>query len=171
MKIVRVNIPEYDTSTELNLKSISKQIDAALIKNFDGKKVILRAVSSQAHDKSQAELVEVIKKLGFDRYDPIRKGDRYDNVHDKKIDLFGQTKVIESGKDLSIFILKGFHIYGQKFHNKPSNKMDIWMVYDRSKLKYVTHFYEKYMVMKRDGYIFKDQINKPDALLGILVIQ
>lgn len=171
MKIVRVNIPEYDTSTELNLKSISKQIDMALIKNFGGKKVILRAVSSEAHDKSQSELVEVIKNTGSDRYDPIRKGDRYDNVHDKQIDLFGQTKIIQRDKNLSIFILKGFHVYGQKFHNKPSNKMDIWMVYDRTKLKYVTHFYEKYMVMKRDGYIFKDQNNKAGALLGIIVIK
>ncbi|MCB9823096.1 hypothetical protein H6800_02370 [Candidatus Nomurabacteria bacterium] len=170
MKIVKVSIPEYDTSKELNLKGISKKIDHALVKNFDGKKVILRAVSSEAHDKSQAELVEVIKNTGSDRYDPIKKGDRYDNVHDKQIDLFGQTKIIQSGKNLSIFILKGFHVYGQKYHKKPSNKMDIWMVYDRSKLKYVTHYYEKYMVMKRDGYIFRDQNNKAGALLGILVI-
>lgn len=171
MKIVQASIPEYNTSLELNLKEISKQIDTALVKNFGGKKAILRAVSSQAHDKTQAELVEVIKKLGFDRYDPIRKGDRYDNVHDKQIDLFGQTKIIQPDKNLSIFILKGFHVYGQKFHKKPSDKMDIWMVYDRTKLKYVTHFYEKYMVMKRDGYVFKDQTNKPDALLGIIVIK
>lgn len=170
MKIVKVKIAEYDTSKELNLKEISKKIDRALVKNFDGQKVILRAVSSEAHDKSQSELVDVIKKLGTDRYDPVKKGDRYDNVQDKQIDLFGQTKEIKPGKNLSIFLLKGFHIYGQKFHKKPSNKMDIWMVYDRSKLKYVTHFYEKYMVMKRDGYIFKNPNNKAGALLGILVI-
>ena len=170
MKIVQVSIPEYDTSEELDLKSISKCIDRVLVDNFKDKKVILRAVSSEAHKMSQTELVEIIKKIGFDRYDPVRKGDRYDNVHDKQIDLFGQTKIIQAGKDLSIFILKGFHIYGQKFHKKPSNKMDIWMVYDRTKLKYVTHFYEKYMVMKRDGYVFKDPNNKPNALLGIIVI-
>lgn len=171
MKIVKISIPEYDTSKELDLRTISKRIDKALVDNFSGSKVILRAVSSQAHDMSQVELIEAIKKLGFDRYDPIRKGDRYDNIEGKQIDVFGRICSIKEGNLMSKSLVDGFHVYGAKFHGKPSGKMDIWLLYDRTKMTAVSFHPTGYKDLKRDGYIFKDQNNKPDALLGIIVIQ
>ncbi len=171
MKIVKVKIAEYDTSKELNLKEISKKIDQALVKNFDGQKVILRAVSSEAHDMSQAELVEVIKKTGSDRYDPVKKGDRYDNIEGRQIDVFGRICTIKYGNLMSKSLVDGFHVYGAKYHGRPSAKMDIWLIYDRSKMTALSFHLIGYKDLKRDGYVFKDQDNKTDALLGIVVIQ
>lgn len=170
MKIVKVKIAEYDTSKELDLKLISKYIDKVLLDNFGGKKVILRAVSSEAHDMSQAELIETIKKLGFDRYNPVIKGDRYDNIEGKQIDVFGRICTIKSGNLMSKSLVDGFHVYGAKYHGRPSAKMDIWLVYARSKMTAVSFHPIGYKDLKRDGYIFKDQNNKAGALLGIIVI-
>lgn len=168
--IIELSCPAYKIGDDLDLNEVSKVIDGVLVDNFSSKKVVLRAISSSDHQRSKEELARLIEQTGSDRYDPTRAGDRYKNIENKQIDLFGQTKVISKESSLSLSLLKGFHIYGAEFHGRPSPKMDVWLVYDRSKLKYVSHYYEKAGAMKRDGYIFKDQDNKPQSLLGVIVI-
>ncbi len=164
---VRVAIPEYDLNN-LDVHAVARKIDQALVDNFNGQKIVLRAVSPSAHDRSKAQLVADILKNGTDRYDPDRVGDRYENIDKKHIDFFGRVCVVKPGKYLSLFILKGFHVWVPKDHKH--NKMDIWLVYDRSKLKSVMHMYEKYKVLKRDGYVFKEPAKKAEALLGVIEI-
>ncbi|MBI2136108.1 hypothetical protein HYU06_03485 [Candidatus Woesearchaeota archaeon] len=54
-----------------------------------GKKVAIRCLGSQEHKgKSVNALIKIIMGLGHDRYDFSKKGDRYENVENKKIDFF-----------------------------------------------------------------------------------
>lgn len=173
MKYVNVDIPAYAVDEGLSWKKIAivgREIDRALVDNFAGKKVVLRAISSLDHTLGRDELIEKIKSGGTDRHDSTIAGDRYENIEGKRIDLFGRTVTISSGKKLSRFLLAGFHVWVPKTGYK-QRKMDIWLVYDRSKLKSVLHSYEKYHINKRDGYVFIDPGKKAEALLGMLVIK
>jgi len=85
--VIRVNLPNYlvhPASAEIPdaiLKSAGEEIAAELERNFAGKRVLLRLLSSSEHPgKTPKELIAVIRSLGHDRYDPSRKGDRYDNL-------------------------------------------------------------------------------------------
>lgn len=171
MKLIHVSIPEYQKGPDLNLNSIAKQIDKSLTNNFNNQKIVLRAISSANHVITKEKLIEIIKNSGTDRYDPALSGDRYENIGNKSIDFFGRTLEVKPNKKMSIFVLKGFHIYGAQFHKRESEKMDIWLVYDRTKLKSVLHYYERNKGGKRDGYIFKNQADKLLALLGVIVIE
>lgn len=162
-----IEVPEYQLDN-VDVHAVARKIDQALVDNFNGQKIVLRAVSSSAHERSKTQLIADILKNGTDRYDPNRAGDRYENVDKKHIDFFGRVCVVRPGKYLSLFILKGFHIWVPKDHKH--SKMDIWLVYDRNKLKSVMHMYEKYMIRKRDGYVFKDPEDKAGALLGVIEI-
>lgn len=168
--VFRVSCPDYLLGDKLDLKKVGRCIDEVLIRNFPNQRIVLRTLSSSDHSVRKARLLEIIEQTGTDRYDPKRKGDRYENAESKQIDLFGRTCTVSPGKPLSKALLQGFHIYGAKFHGRPSPKMDIWLVYDRDKLKSVLHYYERYQVYKRDGYVFKDPRHKNQALLGILDI-
>ncbi|MBP7807212.1 hypothetical protein KA047_01815 [Candidatus Saccharibacteria bacterium] len=164
---VRVAIPEYELNN-LDVHAVARKIDQALVDNFNGQKIVLRAVSSSAHERSKEQLITDILQNGTDRYDPNRAGDRYENVDKKHIDFFGRVCTVKPGKYLSLFILKGFHVWVPKNHKH--NKMDIWLVYDRSQLKSVMHMYPQHMILKRDGYVFKDSSHKEQALLGIIEV-
>lgn len=164
---ITIKVPEYQLNN-VDVHAVARKIDLALVDNFNGQKIVLRAVSSSAHERSKTQLIADILKNGSDHYDPHRVGDRYENVDKKHIDFFGRVCTVKPGKYLSLFILKGFHIWVPKDHKH--NKMDIWLVYERSKLKSVLHMYEKYKVLKRDGYVFKDPGAKQDALLGVIEI-
>jgi len=169
--IIKIDCPEYILDKHLDLKKVGQCIDRALVDHFDGKKVVLRTLSSHEHKMSFAELIQKIEQLGYDRYDPERIGDRYSTIDGKHIDFFGRPCVVSSNKTLSLPLLEGFHIYGARFHGRPFAQRNIWLVYDRLALKSVMHMDENGGRVKRDGYVFKNPENKPKALLGILVIE
>ena len=85
-EILEVSVPEYLVSTEPDHKAIGKVVDVEIKKHFLGQTVIVRGVSSTEHlGKTPDELVETIMQFGTDRYDPVRTGDRYDNIKNKQI--------------------------------------------------------------------------------------
>ena len=171
MKIIHIDIPEYNNNPNIDLKKIASKIDNALTNNFLDKKILLRTVSSSSHDINTAELINLIVKTGTDRYDPTIKGDRYDNKEKKRIDLFGRICTVKPGTLMSRSLLEGFHIYGAEFHKKPSARMDIWIIYDRQKLKSVRFTPKGSNQIKGDGYVFKEHTNMPQTLLGLIVIK
>ena len=172
MKVFTVNVPNYRIDTQPDYKAVGSIVDAELKKHFLGQMVGLRALGSQEHPgKTIDDLVEIIKHAGTDRYDPKRNGDRYDNVEGKHIDFFLlRRKITEKSKIFWQFVWS--------FYESPlkvrgySVRADILIVYDLSKLKVVrtTHTHEGWPVTKRDGYIFRDIVNKTDAVLGIIKI-
>jgi uncharacterized ferredoxin-like protein len=168
--IIDVNCPNYTLDDNLDLGAVAARIDNALFENFEGKDVVLRAISSAAHTMPKEKLVSLIEKTGYDRYDPEREGDRYENINNKHIDFFGLACKAQRGNELALLLLEGFHIYGSRYHGRSSPKMDIWLVYDKSQLKEVVHQYEGRSDKKRDGFVFRDANAKPETLLGILNI-
>lgn len=165
-----VNIPDYQVSTEPDHKVIGKIVDDELRKYFMGQTVVVRGVSSSDHpSKSIDELVEIIQRDGTDRYDPNRKGDRYENIQGKHIDLFAFRRKVTPHMQLFKDISWGFYHGSTEIHGRPT-RIDILTIYDATKLKAVLHQYEGRSDKKRDGFVFRDPQHKPQALTGILCI-
>ena len=167
-----IHLPEYQVTTQPDYKAIGAFVDDELKKHFMGQMVGLRALGSQEHQgKSIDELVEIIKHDGTDRYDPERGGDRYDNIENKQIDLFLLRRKISDKSRIFWQLAWSFYESPLKLRGQPV-RVDILVIYDLAKLKVArtTHTHEGYPVVKRDGFVFKDPSNKPEALLGIIKI-
>jgi hypothetical protein len=172
MIITSVNLSEYQVATKPDYQAVGAIVDAELKKHFMGQMVGLRALGSREHlGKTIDELVEIIKRDGTDRYDPVRNGDRYDNLENKHIDLFLLRRKITEKSRIFWQLAWSFYEAPLRLRGKPV-RVDILVVYDLSKLKAVrtSHTHEGYPVTKRDGYIFHDPAHKADAVLGIIKI-
>jgi hypothetical protein len=137
------------------------------MKNFKGMDVIIRGVQSEKHELPKEDLIKVILEKGTDRY--AVSSDNEIKVNDKPIDLFGYACRIE-GDNICLPVLEGFHKWKPMSLESPQRKADIWLVYDANKLENVEYNHSYYNVKAKDGYSFKDQNNKLDALLAVIVI-
>ncbi len=168
--VIAVQLPQYQVDTEPDHTAIGKIVDAEIKKAFIGQVVVVRGIGSQEHSgKSIDELIDAIKRGGIDRYDPTRKGDRYENVENKHIDLFGFRRKVTPRLQLFKDVSWGFYHGAIAIHGKPT-RIDMLIIYDASKLKAVVHQYEGRTDAKRDGFVFKDSVHKPEALLGIIKV-
>ena len=166
-----IKIPKVYWENKPNFEKISKKIDNCLEKHFLGKKVAIRVLSSEEHKgRSINDIIKIIKRLGHDRYDPRRKGDRYENLDNHHIDFFAlDFKINKKGPYFKDF-LEPFYFWPIHDRGKPI-RIDIAIIYDRSKLKRVEHRYKgREKELKKDGFIFKDKNNKPEAILGVIKI-
>jgi hypothetical protein len=156
--------------------SIATKIISLLREHYSGKKIGLRLLSSDEHpNKSADDLVEIIKKLGHDRYDAERAGDRYKNIKNKKIEIFalkievGKEKK-DNGEEQIQYALESFYTYPIKERGKPT-RIDICIVYDLDWIEPVAHQYDgREGEVKTDGYVFKHSDRKQEAVLGIIKI-
>ena len=166
-----IKIPQVYWDNKPDFEKIGSKIDSCLKKHFLDKKVAIRVLGSEEHNgKSIAEVIKIIKKLGHDRYDPKRKGDRYENLDKKHIDFFALDFKVEKNKSYFKDFLEPFYFWPIADRNKPI-RIDIAIVYDLSKLKIVEHRYKgREKEMKKDGFVFKDTDKKPKAILGIIKI-
>lgn len=165
MKTIHISCSEYQFEN-LDLDNVSKCIDNALIENFADKNIVLRGIQSKQHSLPKDQLINQILKTGSDRNDSDSINEV--KVNDRHIDTFGLACVVKS--PITLPILEGFHKFKPKSLERPQLQLDIWMIYDAKKLTNVEYFHGHYKVMASDGYVFKDPANKPDSLLGILVI-
>jgi hypothetical protein len=148
---------------------IAERIIGSLRKHFSGRRIALRMIGSMEHQgKSADDLIAIIKQLGHDRYDPHRKGDRYENIGNKKIDLFAlELTVGKEDEEIDIkYALESFYYYPIADRNSPV-RVDIAIVYDLEQLEVVEHQYEGRADIKRDGYVFKHE-DRPGAVLAML---
>lgn len=167
--VFTVNLPEYKVDTEPNHKVIGKIVDDCLREHFLGQTVVVRGLSSDEHQKSVDELIEIIKRSGTDRYDPERVGDRYENIKDKHIDLFAFRRKITKRTQLFKDLSWGFYHGAIAIHGKPV-RLDILTIYDASQLKAVVHQYEGRTDTKRDGFVFRNPSDKVGALKAVIKI-
>ncbi len=166
-----IKIPKVYWENQPDFEKIGSKIDQSLMKHFQGKNVAIRALSSAEHKgKSSSDMIKIIKELGHDRYDLNRKGDRYENIENRHIDFFALDFKIEKDKSYFKYLLEPFYFWPIADRGNPI-RIDIAIVYDLSKLSAVEHRYEgRENEIKKDGFVFKDPDNKPDAILGILKI-
>ncbi|MBP7837583.1 hypothetical protein KA021_02700 [Candidatus Saccharibacteria bacterium] len=169
--VYTINLPEYRVDSEPNHQALGKVVDRFLQNKFQGETIVVRGISSRQHPgKTPKELIDIIQQLGTDRYDPFRVGDRYNNVHDKRIDIFAFRRKVTPKMQLFKNMSWGFYHGAKTIHGSPI-RIDIMMIYDAKFLKSVAHRYEGRDDIKRDGFIFKDPEHKREALLGILYLE
>lgn len=170
MKLIEVNIPDYTIDKQPDIEGIGKTLDERLKANFMGQSVLIRGIASSEHpQKTQDELIEIIKATGSDRYDPNRIGDRYENIEGKHIDLFAFSAKVTSTTQVMHHMIYGFYHSAIGIHGRPM-KIDIITVYDADKMNQILHQYEGRDDIKDDGFAFKDPGDKQSALLGIIKI-
>jgi hypothetical protein len=168
--VYRIKIPGYISGEKPDWVTIGAMVDRIIKKHFMGRKVAIRCLGSQEHPgKSADDMVKIIKKLGHDRYDPERKGDRYENVQNKNIDIFAIDFTVCPKSVIVENFIEPFWTWPPKLGRDPV-RLDIVILYDRTKLRRVLHRYEGRTDIKKDGFIFKDQENRKDALMGIIKI-
>jgi hypothetical protein len=164
LRVYFENKPDFD--------NIAFQLDRLLKTHFSDKQLAIRALGSQEHaDKSVDQLIQIIKKTGHDRYDPARKGDRYENLENLHIDFFAMDFLVGENKSYFEYLFEPFYFWPIAQRGIPI-KIDIAIVYALSKLEVVPHRYHgREKELKKDGYVFKNPGNKPGAILGILKIE
>lgn len=166
-KYIEVRCPEYVFTGSLSLEAVSNCIDVALRDKFENRKVVLRGIQSDRHSLPKQKLIKHILDTGTDRYD-------FENINEVKVsekplDLFGLACVVEK-KAICLPILEGFHKWKPKSLERPQCRVDIWMVYDATKLINVEYTHTLYGVKAKDGYLFVNPKNKQDTLLGVIVV-
>jgi hypothetical protein len=150
----------------LDLNKVSKCIDDVLIEKFANQKVVIRGIQSEKHELPKDQLVQQIINIGSDRY--AQESKNKVKVNDRPIDLFGYACVAKSPMTLSV--LEGFHKWKPMCLERPQRRVDIWMAYDADQLENIEYNHGYYGVKAKDGYLFKNQNEKQNALLGVLVI-
>ena len=168
--IYNVKVPKYNIKSKPDWIFIGAKIDKIIKRYFLGKKVAIRCLSSNEHNgKPIDDLIKIIKKLGTDRYNPKRKGERYENIENKKIDFFALDFKIKKDSVIMENFIEPFYTWPIKFGEKPI-RINIAIIYDLSKLKRVLHKYKGRNDIKKDGFVFKNPENKREALKGIIKI-
>lgn len=169
--VYQITLPEYDVKTKPNHVNIGKKIDKIIKKYFINKKVAIRCLSSQEHKKKSIEdIIRIIKKLGTDRYNPKRGGDRYENIGKKDIDFFALDFNIKPNSKIMEKFIEPFYLYPPKIRKAKPIRLDVVIIYDLSKIKRVFHRYKGRTDIKKDGFVFKNPENKKGAILGIIKI-
>ncbi|MBI4440942.1 hypothetical protein HY639_02130, partial [Candidatus Woesearchaeota archaeon] len=115
-----IKIPMVYWDNKPDFEKIGAKIDNCLKSHFLGKEVAIRVLGSEEHKgKSIDDLIKIIKKVGHDRYDPKRKGDRYENLDKKHIDIFALDFKIRKNGEYFKHILEPFYFWPIADRNKP----------------------------------------------------
>ncbi len=165
-KIIKTDCPEYNFDREPDLKKIGKKIDKVLTDNFNSKDIILRCVQSGKHESKQA-LIDHIIRSGSDYYEA--ESHKATNMADRKIDLYGYACTVGKS-NIGYHMLEGFHIFKPKCLEKPQYPVDIWMIYNPEQLENVEYLHQRYNVIARDGYLFKNKDDKRKVLIGLIIV-
>lgn len=82
--IYELPLPEYTVSSKPDYKAVGDKFDGKIQAILSDRPIIMRSITVADHPgKSLDELVQIILKLGHDRYDPQRKGVHYpDDIQD-----------------------------------------------------------------------------------------
>jgi len=165
--ILEIDLPGYDVKEKPDWESLGEKIDVAIRKNFSGR-IAVRCLGVKDHPgKTVDEMIELIRQLGTDRYDPKRVGNGYENVENRKIDIFALDYDIKEDTKIMDNMIKSFYVYPIEDGQDPV-RIDIVLIYDCSKLKNVPHTYKGREDVKIDGFIFTG--DPKDALLGIIKV-
>lgn len=174
-------LPQYDPDDSTNYAGIGKEMDALLIDNFEGKRVLLRCIDVRDHEKDREELIDTILKLGTDLYDE----DRQSRGYDKDIDVcayelkkpveeyssyFHNDLMFNNTNTVNQSILDSFFVYEGDIDGATNKRIDLVLVYDAEQLTNIPGYKDTRGVegSRKDAFIFKDKDRKAEALLGIL---
>jgi hypothetical protein len=172
MEIYEISLPEYQVDHEPDHERIGAKVDELIKSRFMGQDILIRCLSSCEHPgKSRDEIVDIISEKGHDRYDPHRKGDRYENNENRTIDIFALPFSVSAHSQMFSAFTWPFYHWGKERSGEPV-RIDIVIIYDQEKLAPVGYTYagREHEGVKSDGFVFKDQKNRRSAVKAILKI-
>ena len=166
MQILELALPEYTIEHEPDAVAIGAKIDALLCEHFPVREVILRGLSLRDHPGLELDaFIATIAKLGTDRYDGGRTGIGYHVGNGRTIDFFGLPAILTGRKPIAERLIHDF--YHSALEDRGYRvRLELIMVYDRSKLLMVEHLYDG--KRESDGFAFRDPARKPETLLAIV---
>lgn len=182
-KIIEVHVPEYNLATKPDYLKIGKKVDAEIEKNMHDGKYICRAVGKDDHPNlSLSEFVEIILKLGTDRYDPDRKEVCHDEFCMYDHDFQAGSFTIQNGK--IVFASDDYpSMFGDTVKKFYENvlldrgyrvRIDLLLLYNADKLIRAKKIDSKAESVRSHLenclYKFKDPKHKQNALVGIVKI-
>jgi len=131
--VLRLSIPGYTVKRKVDYTSIGKRLDKMVQDNFLGRKILVRCVGSKDHVGINIEqLVDTIRRIGTDRYDPNRKMIFHDFYSRHNPDLFASPFTVTTTTPRCGEIIKEFYekTTGDR---KIGVKADIILIYDPKK--------------------------------------
>lgn len=170
--VCTIDLPEYHVDTEPDHDTVGKKVDVFLNKTFSGQHIAIRCLSSSVHpDKTIDEMIEIIQKLGHDRYDPNREGDRYENNEGKHIDIFAMDFHLPEKETIFGQFTWPFYHWRKEIAGA-AERIDLILIYDPSKLNQVFFTYpgREHEGERSDGWTFKKESDPKDALMAIVKI-
>jgi len=166
--VYNLALPQYKPDIEPNDKELGRLLDDEIKKHFLGQDILVRGVASSEHsDMATDELVGIIRQTGTDRYDIERKGDRYENIGSKHIDLFAFPINYSADTEMMHMLFWGFYHSAKGIHGYPM-RIDIVTIYDATQMEQILHQYEGRDDIKDDGFVFKNPNDKLSALKAII---
>ncbi len=126
---------------------------------------LIRLISSEDHDISRDELVNIIRKTGTDRYDRRRKHIFFDFYGKHDFDFFAGRSSTES---LEEDIKEAVRLFPERTKGDRGNAVhpDIVIIYDSSKCTELDGVYD----YKSGSDCFKFKTNPLDALVEVRVV-
>jgi hypothetical protein len=184
MKILNINLPQYNISTQPNYTQLGNIVDKEIVNTLPNGKYLIRGIGSQDHPNlTYDELIEKITLLGTDKYDKDRKSVVYEDFKEYDYDIQASEIEIKEGKLLIPSHNKYPSIFGEIIYDFYENalqdrgyrvRVDILMIYDITRLhlaKPITTPKEWVKLFEKYLYKFKDGLRKKDALLAIFKIK
>ena len=173
--IYELNLPQYDVSrtlSEEDYRAISSRIDEIIKKQYSGKDVVLRSISSSMKQGSIDDVVAQIQNCGTDYEVEGKKFKVSDDwKKDAKADLFGAKAKVTDESEMLYRAIKAFYeLPKDNDGNSTPQKADIVMIYDASKLEQITYKSKRTGKIKKDAYNFLSPEQKQEALIGIIKI-
>jgi hypothetical protein len=170
--VYELYLPEYQVDKEPDHEAVGKKVDDFMKQHFMGEYTAVRCLGSSEHPgKSVDELIEVIRDIGHDRYDPNREGDRYENNEGREIDFFAFDYHIDQDSEIFRIFTWPFYHWCQERSGYPV-RIDIILLYDSNQLEQIEFSYpgREDEGMRSDGFVFKYPDDKTEALKGIVKI-
>lgn len=183
-RILSISLPEYTIDKKPDYMAIGQKIDKIIEENFNNHQLAIRGIGMADHPEYNLdELVEVICKLGTDKYDSKRKGVGHNSFSVYDADLQALPCKVVDSKLISNYIrlptvigdmIRAFY-ESVLLDRGYSIRLDILMIYDLSQLiqaKKVREYkgdvtpveprFEPFILKFRNPGL------KKDALLGII---
>ena len=183
-KMIEVHLPKYHLHTKPDYLKVGRKVDAEIEKILPDGQYIYRAIGKDDHPNlSLNEFVEIVLKLGTDKYDPKRKEVCFEGFcmydHDIQAGSFDIKKhkiVLDSSYEYpsmfgdtvkkfyeNVLLDRGYRV-----------RIDVLIIYDANKLVKAKKIDPKAESARPELeeclYKFKDPEHKQDALVGIVKI-
>ena len=169
IKTVSIKLPNYKLGQPINFVDIGTEIDKVVSENFPQGDIAIRAISLRDHGKlSREDLIEIISKLGTDKYDSQRKmAVAHDFYQDKGVELFAVPirkgeKVAFASEMVEDFAVGAIQDRGYAL------RIDLLIIYDLNQLEEIPIQYPEWI--GKDAFRFK-RMDKKSALKGFVRIE